>query len=264
MREAQTYAAHYVDIQSPRAEEKAREQLRDTGLITLTGFTSRTVVLDFATRIMDITPHRDSDPDGLTTIRDSRRHTHLAGYGGFGNGELAPHTERSSVPNPPRLMLLICGTPAHYGGDCLLTDGRAVYTDIAARHREALIALSKPRTAFFGGGDGTDTQVFTDHPDGRVSMRLRLDGLARFSPIVHTYLPSLRNALTTYQIRLPLDAGQGYLLDNQRWLHARDAFIGPRLCWRALGEPRFPLPIGFAPASRNATTTTTDGRVVVR
>ncbi|MEU5425576.1 TauD/TfdA family dioxygenase [Streptomyces olivoreticuli] len=254
MREAQPYAAHYVDIQSPRAKEKAHEQLRDTGLITLTGFTSRTVVREFAARIMDITPHRDSDPDGLTTIRDTRRHTHRAGYGGFGTGELAPHTERSSIPAPPRLMLLVCGTPAHYGGDCLLTDGRAVYTDVAARRREAAIALSKPRTAYFGGGDGHPTQVFTHHPDDRVSVRLRLDGLARFSPTVQTYLPYLRNALTTYQIRLPLDAGQGYLLDNQRWLHAREAFTGNRLCWRALGEPHFPLPSGFAPASRNATT----------
>ncbi|ARZ66735.1 TauD/TfdA family dioxygenase [Streptomyces abikoensis] len=262
MREAQPFTAHYVDIQSPRAEEVVRERLRDTGLITLSGFTSRTVFREFAARIMDITPHRDSDPDGLTVIRDTRRHTHLAGYGGFGNCELAPHTERSGVPNPPRLMLLVCGTPALYGGDCLLTDGRSVYTDITARRREAIMALSKPRTAFFGGGDGHATQVFTEHPDGRVSVRLRLDGHARFSPTVQTYLPYLRSALTTYQIRLPLGAGQGYLLDNERWLHAREAFTGSRLCWRALGEPRFRLPTGFAPASRSAITPTTAGPVV--
>ncbi|GHG80362.1 TauD/TfdA family dioxygenase [Streptomyces griseocarneus] len=253
MREAQPFTAHYIDIQSPQAEEQAHEQLRDTGLITLTGFTSRTVVRDFASRIMDITPHRDSDPDGLTTIRDTRRHTHLAGYGGFGSGELAPHTERSGTPAPPRLMLLVCGTPAHHGGACLLTDGRAVYADIAARRREAVIALSRPRTAYFGGGDGHPTQVFTGHPDDRISIRLRLDGLARFSPTVQPYLPYLRNALTTYQIRLPLDAGQAYLLDNERWLHAREAFTGNRLCWRALGEPHVALLSGFAPASRNAT-----------
>ncbi|MEU1355317.1 TauD/TfdA family dioxygenase [Streptomyces cinnamoneus] len=256
MREAQPFAAHFVDIQSPRAEEVVQEHLRDAGMITLSGFTSRSVLRDFAARIMDITPHRDSAPDGLTTIRDTRRHTHLAGYGGFGNGELAPHTERSGVPEPPRLMLLVCGTPAYAGGDCLLTDGRAVYTDIAARRREAIIALSRPRTAFFGGGDGHPTQVFTQHPDERVSIRLRQDGLARFSPTVQIYLPYLRTALTTYQIRLPLGAGQGYLIDNQRWLHAREAFTGSRLCWRALGEPLFPLPAGFAPASRDATTTT--------
>ncbi|MCC3771717.1 TauD/TfdA family dioxygenase, partial [Streptomyces sp. UNOC14_S4] len=230
MHEAKLFSAHFVDIQSPRVEEAVRERLRDSGMITLGGFSSRTAVRDFASRIMDIAPHRDSDPDGLTTIRDTRRHTHLAGYGGFGNGELAPHTERSGVPEPPRLMLLVCGTPAYVGGECLLTDGRAVYTDLAARRRDAILALSKPRTAFFGGGDGHPTQVLTEHPDGRVSVRLRLDGLARFSPIVQSYLPDLRSALTTYQIRLPLAVGQGYLLDNERWLHARAAFTGPRLC----------------------------------
>ncbi|GHF27727.1 hypothetical protein GCM10010218_05930 [Streptomyces mashuensis] len=262
MREAKPYTAHYVDVQASRAEEMVRERLRDTGMITLSGFTSRTIVREFASRIMNITPHRDSDPDGLTTLRDTRRHTHLAGYGGFGNGELTPHTERSGVPEPPRLMLLVCGTPAHSGGDCLLTDGRAVYADIAARRREAIVALSKERTAFFGGGDGHATQVFTEHPDDRVSVRLRLDGLARFSPTVQSYLPDLRSALITYQVRLPLDAGQGYLIDNQRWLHARESFTGNRLCWRVLGEPRFPLPRGFAPASRSAARPAASGRVV--
>ncbi|MEU5049070.1 hypothetical protein [Streptomyces sp. NPDC021096] len=38
----------------------------------------------------------------------------------------------------------------------------------------------------------------------------RLYGLARFSPIVQPYLPQLRAALEAYQIRLPLNAGQGY------------------------------------------------------
>ncbi|MEU2868638.1 TauD/TfdA family dioxygenase [Streptomyces olivoreticuli] len=250
MREAKPFTAHFVDIQSPRAEEVIQERLRDTGMIALSGFTSRVVVLDFAARIMNVTLHRDSDPDGLTTIRDTRRHTHLAGYGGFGNGELAPHTERSGVPHPPRLMLLVCGTPAYDGGECLLTDGRAVYTDIAARRRDAVVALSQPRTAFFGGGDGHTAEIFTHHPDGRVSVRLRLDGLAKFSPVVQSYLPHLRTALESYQVRLPLGAGQGYLIDNERWLHARAAFTGKRLCWRALGEPRVPLPRGFAPASR--------------
>lgn len=104
--------------------------------------------------------------------------------------------------------------------------------------------------------------MFTEHSDGRVSVRLRLDSLARFSPIVQSYLPCLRSALSTYQVRLPLGAGQGYLLDNERWLHAREAFTGSRLCWRALGEPRFPLPNGFVPASRF--TVTSADPVIVR
>ncbi|MEV5506634.1 TauD/TfdA family dioxygenase [Streptomyces orinoci] len=257
MRKADPFWSHYLHIHSPRAQKVIEERLQQSGLVILDGFSTRRAVIDFAERIMDLTPHRDSDPDGLTTIRDTRRHAHLAGYAGLTNGEVAPHTERAGIPTPPRLMLMVCGTPAAHGGTCLLTDGRSVHTEIAARMREVAVALAKPRTAFFGAADGHATQVFTEHPDGRVSLRLRLDGLARFSPLVQPHLPMLRAVLSTHQIPLKLAAGQGYLLDNHRWLHARTAFTGLRLFWRALGEPRFVLPRGFAPLSGFATPSAT-------
>src|SRR5690606_41915324 len=49
------------------------------------------------------------------------------GLAGLGTGELLAHTERSSLPRPPRLMLLVCQQPAAFGGDVLLTDGRALH-----------------------------------------------------------------------------------------------------------------------------------------
>src|ERR1700733_4643657 len=49
-----------------------------------------------------------------------------------------------------------------------------------ARGRSDAVAT---RTAFFGAGDGHCTQVFTVHPSGRVTLRLRQDELARWSPL---------------------------------------------------------------------------------
>ncbi|GAU70589.1 putative taurine dioxygenase [Streptomyces sp. NBRC 110611] len=245
---ADAFAHHRIDLMVPSVEAAIAAQLRDMGLVTLDGLTSRDAVLAFATRIMHLVPHRDSDSDGLTTIRDTRRHPHRAGFAGFGHGELAPHTERSGTPNPPRLMLLVCGQAAVTGGESLLTDGQAVHTDLFLGGQEAGLALAQPRTAFFGAGDGHTTQVFTVHRSQRVSVRLRLDRLARWSPIVQPHLPQLRTAAVSHQITLALAPGQGYLLDNERWLHARRAFTGDRLCWRALGNPRIPMTRGFAPA----------------
>ena len=242
------FACHHIDLAAPGAEAMLAAHLRDVGLVTLDGFTSRNAVLAFVNRIMNLVPHRDSELDRLTTIRDTRRHTHRAGFAGFGNGDLDPHTERSGTPDPPRLMLLVCGQAAVTGGESLLTDGQAVHTGLFIGGREAGLALAQPRTAFFGAGDGHATQVFTVHRDQRVSVRLRLDGLARWSPIVQPYLPQLRAAAIRHQIPLPLAPGQGYLLDNERWLHGRRAFTGDRLCWRALGHPRFPMLRGFEPA----------------
>ncbi|MFE7276893.1 TauD/TfdA family dioxygenase [Streptomyces sp. NPDC057623] len=246
---ADAFAHHRIDLAAPGAEAAIAAQLRDVGLVTLDGFTSRNAVLAFATRIMDAVPHRDSDSDGLTTIRDTRRHVHRAGFAGFGNGDLDPHTERSGTPHPPRLMLLVCGQTAVMGGESLLTDGQAVHSDLfTGSGRAAGAALAQPRTAFFGAGDGHATQVFTVHHGQRVSVRLRFDGLARWSPIVQPYLPYLRAAAIRHQVPLALAPGEAYLLDNERWLHGRRAFTGDRLCWRALGHPRFPMLRGFAPA----------------
>ncbi|PKV84227.1 TauD/TfdA family dioxygenase [Streptomyces sp. TLI_146] len=230
------------------------ERLRETGLVSVDRLVLRSSVTAFADRIMRVTAHRDSDArDGLTTIYDTRRDTQQAGYGGFTSSELAPHTERSGIPRPPRLMLLVCAYPAATGGECLLTDGRAVHADLAAHHPDALDLLSTRHTAFFGGGDGHASQVFTPRAEGRVSLRLRLDALARWSPLVEPHLPALRAAIQRHQLTLPLQAGQGYLLDNSRWLHARTSYTGDRLMWRALGEPLpqlTPLPTGFRPAPR--------------
>ncbi|MEU8804764.1 TauD/TfdA family dioxygenase [Spirillospora sp. NPDC048819] len=235
---------HHVGAEMPRV---IAQRLRDVGLVVLEGMASRGEVLALASRVMDITAHRDSDPDGLTTIRDTGRHLDRPGFAGFTDKELAPHTERSGIATPPRLMLLVCGRPAGQGGECLLTDARAVHAELVENRREAALALSEPRTTFFGAGDGHAAQVFTAHPAGRVSVRLRLDGLARWSPMVQPHLRDLWEATLQHQLSLRLAAGQGYLLDNTRWLHARQAFTGDRLCWRALGEPKFELPVGFAP-----------------
>lgn len=242
------FAHHYIDLATQGAETALVTQLREVGLVTLDGLTSRNMVLAVANRFMNLVPHRDSESDGLTTIRDTRRHTHRPGFAGFGNGGLAPHTERSGTPDPPRLMLLVCGHAALTGGEALLTDGRVVHIGLSLGGREAGPALEQPRTAFFGGGDGHATQVFTVHSDQRVSVRLRLDGLARWSPFVQPYVPQLRTAAVRHQIALPLMQGQGYLLDNARWLHGRRAFTGSRLCWRALGHPRFSMARGFEAA----------------
>ena len=212
--------------------------LPTTGLVHLDGLTTRRSSFEFASRIMRIVPHPDSDADGLTVIHNTGRHADQAGCTGLTSAEVLPHTERSGIPTPPRLMMLVCRRPATRGGECLLADGRAVREDLAAHHPDALAALSAPRSVYFGGAGGHLGAVFGTRPDGRPEVRLRWDSLVRFSPLVQPYLPVLRAVIARHQQVRRLRPGQGYLLDNTRWLHARNAFAGPRVCYRALGEPK--------------------------
>ncbi|MEE4495116.1 TauD/TfdA family dioxygenase [Streptomyces sp. BE230] len=250
MRPGDLFAAHFLDHTAPGAPAQIAEQLRKAGLVTLDRLATRTAVLALSSRIMTMSAHRDSDSDGLTTIRCIPRHADRPGYAGLGNGDLAPHTERSGLPHPPRLMLLVCSQPATSGGECLLSDGLHVHADLLEHQAgEPADVLARPRTAYFGAGDGHPTQVFTPHFDGRVSIRLRLDSLARWSPLVLPHLSQLQAAARRHQQPIRLLPGQAYLLDNERWLHARTGFVGDRVHLRGLGEPRFVLPHGFMPAS---------------
>jgi hypothetical protein len=237
---------HYVDLRADGAAADLASGLSERGLVTLDGLDSRAAVLELATRHVDLTPHRDSDPDGLTVIRNTGRHTGRPGFAGLGDSALAPHTERSGTPRPPRLMLLACARPAQGGGTSLLTDGRAVHADLVRFHPEAAESLSEEFAGFFGGQDGVFAPVFQPAPDGRIRVRLRLDDLVRWHPLVARHLRVLTETIARHQQPLLLGAGEGYVLDNWRWLHARTAFTGPRHLFRALGHPRFPLPEGFA------------------
>jgi hypothetical protein len=102
----------------------------------------------------------------------------------------------------------------------------------------------------FGGAAGFLGSVFEHQPDGRVAIRLRMDDLARFSPLAHRALPALRDASERHTVTFRLSAGEGYVVANRRWLHARRAFAGDRAMWRVIADPhpRWAIPSGFAPS----------------
>jgi hypothetical protein len=47
----------------------------------------------------------------------------------------------------------------------------------------------------------------------------------------------LTASINRHTFTVNLRPGQGVLLDNHRWLHARDTFEGPRQLYRLLGNP---------------------------
>lgn len=242
------FATHHVDLTASGALARVAARVSAAGLVTVSGLTTRAAVLDFAAQVMTVTPHRDSGADGLTAIFNTGRHEKIPGARGLTSSELALHTEGSQQTHPPRLMLLVCTHPATRGGQVRLVDGRAVFADLE-QYPDAVAALSSPRACFFGGSGGLFAPVFARQPGGRVSVRLRQDELARWNPLAQIHLHLLRKTMDKHEQVLTLRAGQGYLLDNERFLHARTAFEGSRRCYRALGDPRWAASPGFTPKS---------------
>ncbi|MGO9160274.1 MAG: TauD/TfdA family dioxygenase [Streptosporangiaceae bacterium] len=236
------------DLRNAEGRDQLVRQLREDGLATFGGVADRAALVEAAGWLMDIYPHRDSGPDGVTMIA-GRDDSAQPGLAGFTSAELRPHTDRSSVPEPPVLLMMTCATAADHGGESFAVDGRLLHDALAGEDPQALLALSRPRSALFGGASGHLGAVFETSGDGRVSIRLRLDELARYSPDVERTLPRLVALAADNMVSFPLRAGQGYVLNNSRWLHGRARFTGPRVMLRLLGDPLAGLGIrfGFTP-----------------
>ncbi len=230
-----TFRAHHADIQAPDWQSRVTALLDEHGLVTFSGITDRAALADAAHRLMSIRPHRDAAPDGVTVITDSG--TTGPGYAAFTDAELIPHTDGTSLPDPPCLLLLTCQQPARHGGTTLLADAARITATLAQQHPDALRALSAPRAAYFGTAGGYLGPVCEPAGPGRARIRLRLDDLAMFSADVTPLLPILRAVITQHQQTIQLRAGQGLLVSNTRWLHGRDRYTGPRVMLRILGDP---------------------------
>jgi alpha-ketoglutarate-dependent taurine dioxygenase len=228
------------DLRHPKSAARLRQQLATDGLALFHGPATAAGLLTAAATIMTVLPHPDAGRDGITTITDRGAAGDHPGAAGFSRRELLPHTDRCGTRMPPALLMTACAQPASTGGASRLTDGQAVHDDLAVSNPEALRALTRPRSVLFGGTAGEHlSAVLTDIPSRppRRLFRLRLDDLATFAPDLIDHLPALRAAITRHTVTTNLRSGHGYLLDNHRWLHARDEFTGTRTLYRILGNP---------------------------
>lgn len=232
------FARFYVDLRSSGSRRAMIEQLAEDGLVTFDGAASRDAVLGILRSIATIRPHRDGAGDGVTVLVGSDRARQDPSYAGFGRGELFPHTDGTSVREPPGLVMVVCAKPSGAGGESLVADGRDIFDALRSVSAEAVRALSAPGCASFGGGRAVYRgAVFEPTTPGRVAIRFRHDELARFTSPAALALPELLDAIYERLLRFRLDAGEGYIAQNGRWLHGRTTFAGPRTMYRVLGDP---------------------------
>lgn len=244
----------HVDVRDPDSTARILNGLTTHGIALFQGGIERDNLLGAAQSLITIRAHRDSDSDGVTTIAQRPSPRDGTSLTGFTNRELWPHTEGSAVCRPPRVLMLACLRSAETGGRSILVDGRDLYDEIARTEPAMLEALSTPRSAYFGGGSGHLGAVFQQTTEGRITLRLRLDELVHFAPMLVQYIDRLRTLVQQQAIPVDLREGHGYILLNDRWLHGRARFTGNRLMLRIIGDPlsTYALPSGFRPAAASA------------
>lgn len=174
--------------------------------------------------------HRDSDDRGWTNItpRSSQR---KAGYAGFSREPLALHTDCSSWTTPPRLLATLCVCAPHLGGEALLADMHQVLRLLDPNDRELL------RTTPIRFGSERFIAFVVSGGAGELAIRYRDDALVDPTSLGSAW-DRLRDAIDSCTQVVPMSPGDGYIIDNYRWLHGRRGFDGNRSVLRLLGDFR--------------------------
>jgi alpha-ketoglutarate-dependent taurine dioxygenase len=168
---------------------------------------------------------------GLTVISPRPDGDAANGLAGFTRGPLAPHTDRSLDPEPPSLVVTVLDLPGASGGEALLVDGARVLATLRRSFDPVAIAGLRLRTA-----DGATVPI-VETTGGLTRIRYRADPVARPHSVTgdRRLLAALDELIATPMV-LRLDAGDGYLVHNHRYLHGRSGFTGARRLTRMLAR----------------------------
>jgi hypothetical protein len=244
-----------VDVAAGKPLAPLISRLTDTGIATFAlSRVNADSLIELAESLGTVMPHRDADEYGVTRIVSGSRATG-PGYAGFSTNALPLHTDRAGTPAPPTLLVMLCSVPADSGGESIFVDGEELFSVLAHERPDILAAAQRPGCVFFGGdGDALRTSIFSKIDERRVAVRFRSDELATIMRPLRDHLPALLAIMERLSIRIPLRCGQGYVVQNGRWLHGRTAFTGQREAYRVLVEPpryspiRRGFPVAHAPA----------------
>jgi len=194
--------------------------------------------------------HPDSGADGATRLHapPGANAQVLAGEcRGFSRRSLYPHTDRSSTPAPPPLLVFWCDKPSRHGGDSVFADGLRIWNVLNQTRPDTLAVLESPDNFLFSYQDSVwRSPVFEHHSPSRRSVRFRGDNLLYANVGAWPHLRVFARTLEANMVRLKLGAGQGYIVQNSRWLHGRTRFFGERTCRRVLLAPHAEFADAFA------------------
>lgn len=186
--------------------DRIRHSVDSEGLALIEGLTPQTI-LSLSRAFGPLLVQDDTDQDGLKTVEFEAA---MAGS--------AIHTDRSNMVAPPPLVLIGCFEQATNGGETLFCDGKALAQRLQQNNLEAWRALSMPQSACFGRpGYQHNSAIFS--VESSVVMRFRTDPWGFYNAQVWKHLPTLLDLIHAHTTSVRLEAGQGYLVNNLRWLH---------------------------------------------
>ncbi len=211
------------------------KQLNEYGLVTFENIKSKDQLISISKQLGVVFLHRDSDADGITHVVNKGGLDEKVGFKGLTSAGLNLHTDRSGVTNPPELLVFYCNTPATQGGETILADGKEIYNKLKEEYPGVLSLILRENSVVFGGSDdNVSASIFKFINTDRLQIRFRYDELGFYSSSIISIMPLFLEIMESCCSSFKLEQNQGYIIKNDRWLHGRTTFSGPREMYRIL------------------------------
>jgi alpha-ketoglutarate-dependent taurine dioxygenase len=183
--------------------------------------------------------HPHSRSDGLTHLVSESDDFELLQAAetnrlGMTESALTPHTDRSGMDDPPRLLGFWIESQSSVGGASTFVDGHRLIEDLSTHEPDSIRILTRPKSVIFRSEDGLREGEIVELSGEKLRLRFRFDRMVYFAPDVAELIPRLNDLIREQAKLVRLRAGEGYLVDNHRWLHGRTHFSGRRSCYRIL------------------------------
>lgn len=230
------------------------DQLAEDGLAFFK-FDDQNDVANRVKTLGEVLRHPDSPDQDFTPIISTGVADYLPGQRGFSTRDLVPHTDQATRERPPELLSFLCLDRAKVGGASVMIDGKAVFDHLAYQHPQFLSQLMDPSSVYHRYEDSFSPIPIFDRLNERdVLLRARFDELSYANSQLWDAMITLKHIMSDLTLRYELQSGEGYILQNTRWLHGRESFSGRRSCLRLLmhaSNEHLPTFGSFKPSSLN-------------
>lgn len=226
---------HLDFLSIPNDMTHFRKRLDDTGVVFFRNAPmNRATFLDVCKQFGEISME-GSTVDGLSQISFDVTHAGRTGGKGYSRAALFPHTDRSGMPYPPKILVNAVMKRAAAGGASTLVSGDKLVSVLGADYSNLLEVLCRKDVAVFRRADSVQMAPIIDRDDPKkIKIRFRYDDGLYISKFLEPYLPVLLQVIESIMEESSFDDGEGYIIDNHRVLHGRSAFSGHREAWRVL------------------------------
>ena len=228
--------ARYNFLEIPAELANIREQLDKKGVVYFRNAPAEPkAFLNVCSEFGEIYREGSSASDGISRIVYNVARAQESSGNAYSRQALFPHTDRSGVKHPPRVLINVIVKNAGTGGISTFVPADKLVEKLRSEYPNLLAILCRPDVAAFRRKDNVLMAPIIDLADtGMPRMRFRNDDGLYISKQLEPRLDILLKLITSLTTKRSFADGEGYIVDNRRILHGRTRFFGIREVWRVL------------------------------